>query len=43
MENDTGFQLSEELPALREQVRRIIRDEIIPIEKTLDPDTAGLI
>ena len=35
MENDNnGFVLSEELTALREQVRRIIRDEIIPIEKT---------
>ena len=37
MDNDTGFQLSPELSALREQVRRIIRDEIIPIEKKLDP------
>ena len=42
MENGTGFQLSEELSALREQVRRIIRDEIIPIEKTLDPDAAEI-
>ena len=42
MENDTGFQLSEELSALREQVRRIIRDEIIPIEKKLDPDAAEI-
>ncbi len=42
MENETGFQLSEELSALRDQVRRIIRDEIIPIEKTLDPDAAEI-
>ncbi|MGZ6228205.1 MAG: acyl-CoA dehydrogenase family protein [Candidatus Binataceae bacterium] len=39
MENaNNGFVLSEELTALREQVRRIIRDEIIPIEERLDPD-----
>src|SRR6266446_10548200 len=39
MENgNNGFVLSEELTALREQVRRIIRDEIIPIENRLDPD-----
>ena len=32
MENgNNGFVLSEELTALREQVKRIIRDEIIPI------------
>ena len=42
MENDTGFQLSDELSALREQVRRIIRDEIIPLEKKLDPDAAEI-
>src|SRR5713226_6831706 len=39
MENgNNGFVLSEELTALREQVKRIIRDEIIPIEDRLDPD-----
>ena len=37
-ERDAGFQISPELEALREQVRRIIRDEIIPIEKKIDPD-----
>jgi acyl-CoA dehydrogenase len=42
MENGTGFQLSEELSALRDQVRRIIRDEIIPLEKKLDPDAAEI-
>jgi acyl-CoA dehydrogenase len=35
---DGGFQLTPELSALREQVRRIIRDEIIPIESKIDPD-----
>ena len=38
MENDSGFRLSDELSAIREQVRRIIRDEIIPIEQKIDPD-----
>src|SRR5690349_12127782 len=38
METEGGFQLSGELSALREQVRRIIRDEIIPIEQKIDPD-----
>ncbi|HYB91884.1 MAG TPA: acyl-CoA dehydrogenase family protein [Candidatus Binataceae bacterium] len=34
----TGFQLSDELTALRDQVGRIIRDEIIPAERKVDPD-----
>ena len=43
MENgNNGFVLSEELTALREQVKRIIRDEIIPIEDRLDPDAAEI-
>ena len=43
MENgNNGFVLPEELTALRDQVRRIIRDEIIPIEARLDPDAAEL-
>jgi acyl-CoA dehydrogenase len=33
-----GFSLPSELIALREQVRRIVRDEIIPIEQRIDPD-----
>ena len=33
-----GFTLPDELVALREQVRRVIRDEIIPIEQRIDPD-----
>ncbi|HZO82004.1 MAG TPA: acyl-CoA dehydrogenase family protein [Candidatus Binataceae bacterium] len=43
MENgERGFELSEELKTLRQQVRRIIRDEIIPIENRLDPDAAEI-
>src|SRR5256712_284079 len=33
-----GYQLPDELLVLREQIRRIIRDEIIPIEQRIDPD-----
>jgi alkylation response protein AidB-like acyl-CoA dehydrogenase len=39
---NSGFVLSEELTALRDQVRRIIRDEIIPIEERIDPDAAEI-
>jgi len=39
---NSGFVLSEELSALRDQVRRIIRDEIIPIEERIDPDAAEI-
>ncbi len=42
MDDDNGFKLSDELSALREQVRRIIRDEIIPIEQKIDPDDAEI-
>jgi acyl-CoA dehydrogenase len=38
MEGDKGFELSDELRTLREQVRRIIRDEVIPAEARVDPD-----
>jgi acyl-CoA dehydrogenase len=38
MEDGGGFQLSPELGALRDQVRKIIREEIIPIEARVDPD-----
>jgi acyl-CoA dehydrogenase len=38
MESNGGFQLAPELAALRDQVRKIIRDEIIPIEARVDPD-----
>src|SRR2546422_7307105 len=36
--NFPGYQLPDELLVLREQVRRIIRDEIITIEQRIDPD-----
>jgi acyl-CoA dehydrogenase len=42
MDGDNGFKLSDELSALREQVRRIIRDEIVPIEQRIDPDAAEI-
>lgn len=42
MEEDKGFELSEELQRLREQVRRIIRDEVIPAEARVDPDAAEI-
>jgi acyl-CoA dehydrogenase len=43
MENgNNGFVMPEELVALRDQVRRIIRDEIIPIESRIDPDAAEI-
>src|SRR5881409_207870 len=37
-----GFTLPDELRLLREQVRRFIRDEIIPLEQRIDPDAPGL-
>jgi len=37
-----GYTLPEELKVLREQVRRFVRDEIIPLEQTLDPDAPEL-
>ena len=33
-----GYRLPDELVFLREQIRRFIRDEIIPLEQRLDPD-----
>ena len=42
MENETGYQLPPELIALRENVRRIISDEIIPAETRVDPDAAEI-
>src|SRR5258708_18424026 len=38
MDNGNGFALSSELIALRDQVGKIIREEIIPIEARIDPD-----
>src|SRR5215468_6204211 len=37
-----GFTLPDELRLLREQIRRFIREEIIPLEQRLDPDAPGL-
>ena len=37
-----GFTLPQELTMLRDQVRRIVRDEIIPIEQSIDPDAADI-
>ncbi len=42
IEGDSGFKMSDELTALRDQVRRIIHDEIIPIEQKIDPDAAEI-
>jgi len=33
-----GYRLPDELQALREQVRRIVRDDLIPLEQRIDPD-----
>ena len=37
-----GYQIPEELAALRDQVGNIIREEIIPIEARIDPDAAEI-
>ena len=37
-----GFTLPDELRVLRDQVRRFIREEILPLEQRLDPDAPGL-
>jgi acyl-CoA dehydrogenase len=37
-----GYTLPEELQRLREYVRRFVRDEIIPVEQTIDPDAPEL-
>ena len=37
-----GFTLPDELRILREQIRRFIREEIIPLEQRLDPDAPSL-
>ena len=41
MDTDNGFELSSELRALRSQVGRMIREEIIPIEARCDARCAG--
>ena len=37
-----GYRLPDELVTIREQIRRFIRDEIIPLEQRLDPDAPDL-
>jgi acyl-CoA dehydrogenase len=37
-----GFTLPDELRVLREQIRRFIREEIIPLEQRIDPDAPGI-
>ena len=37
-----GYQLPAELVSLREQVHRVIRDEVIPAESRVDPDAAEI-
>ncbi len=37
-----GYSLPEELALLREQVRRFVREEIIPVEQRSDPDAAEI-
>src|SRR2546422_10815098 len=40
--NFSGFRLPDELLVLRDQIRRVIRDEIIPLEQRIDPDAPEL-
>ncbi len=42
MENEGGYQLPAELIALRENVRRIIKEEVIPAEARVDADAAEI-
>ena len=42
MDSVNSYQLPNELTALRDQVGRIIREEIIPIEARIDPDAAEI-
>jgi alkylation response protein AidB-like acyl-CoA dehydrogenase len=37
-----GYRLPDELVLLREQVRRFVREEIIPLEQRLDPDAPDI-
>jgi acyl-CoA dehydrogenase len=38
-----GYQLPEELRLLREQVRRVIQEDVIPAESRIDPDDSELL
>src|SRR5258707_1140981 len=40
--NFPGFRLPDELLSLREQIRRVVRDEVIPVEQRIDPDAPEL-
>src|SRR5262250_1940568 len=42
MDSFPGYTLPAELALLREQVRRFIREEIVPLEQRLDPDAPDL-
>ena len=37
-----GYTMPEELKLLREQVRRFVREEIIPVEQRIDPDAPDI-
>ena len=37
-----GYTLPSELAHLRDQVRRFIREEILPVEQRIDPDAAEI-
>jgi acyl-CoA dehydrogenase len=37
-----GYALPDELRAVRDQVRRFVREEIVPLEQTLDPDAPDI-
>src|SRR5258706_987417 len=37
-----GFTMPDELRRLGEQIRRFVRDEIIPLEQRLDPHAPGI-
>jgi acyl-CoA dehydrogenase len=42
MDNGIGFELAPELKSARDQVGKIIREEIIPVERKIDPDAAEI-
>ena len=42
MPSFAGFALPDELRVLRDQIRRFIREEIIPLERHVDPDAPGI-
>ena len=42
MNDFQGYSLPEELTLLQDQIRRFVREEIIPAEHAIDPDAADL-